>query len=339
MRLIFQFLLVAFTTNCFGQQLGLIGKKAIHFQIKTKADTIDFVVVDTALKAKKPVFLFCQGSLPMPLFVKFKKYGTEMVGGGVSNFDLPEIKKHYHLVIVSMPKTPVVVEERNINDNYCYVPDSTQKQVFSRAYIEADYLQNYVDRADRVLRFLQKQTWVNPQKTVVAGHSQGSKVAGKLALQNKKVTHVGLFAANPFGRVDQFVRQARLDAQFGKITWEQADQQMEEQYQYFREAHQADSLKLKPELKAWKTFSEPFIDDWLKLKTPLYLAYGTEDRTADLCDLVPLFFIQENKNNLTFKRYLGLDHNFFEVENGRANYNKGHWPEVMNRFVQWTMEN
>lgn len=321
-----------------GQRMGTVAGQAVHFQLINKADTIDFVVMDTQLRVTKPVFLFCQGSLPMPLFVKFNQYGTQMVGGGMSNFKLSEIRKHYHVVVISMPKTPLVAPESSLNEQYCYVPDTSRKQVFSRAYVESDFLQNYVDRADRVLRYLYKQPWVQHGKLVVAGHSQGTKVATKLALRNQHITHLGLFAANPFGRVDQFVRQARLDAQLGKIDWEEADRQMEDQYEYFRMAHNPDSVKLHPEMKAWQTFSEPFIDDWLRIKAPIYLAYGTEDRTSDLCDLVPLFFIQENKSNLRYKRYLGLDHNFFEVNNGRPDYEKGHWPEVMQAFIDWTLQ-
>lgn len=321
-----------------GQRMGTVAGQAVHFQLINKADTIDFVVMDTQLRVAKPVFLFCQGSLPMPLFVKFNQYGTQMVGGGMSNFKLSEIRKHYHVVVISMPKTPLVAPESSLNEQYCYVPDTSRKQVFSRAYVESDFLQNYVDRADRVLRYLYKQPWVQHGKLVVAGHSQGTKVATKLALRNKHITHVGLFAANPFGRVDQFVRQARLDAQLGKTDWAEADRQMEDQYEYFRMAHHPDSVKLHPEMKAWQSFSEPFIDDWLRIKAPIYLAYGTEDRTSDLCDLVPLFFIQENNPRLRYKRYLGLDHNFFEVKNGRPDYEKGHWPEVMQAFVDWTLQ-
>ena len=76
--------------------------------------------------------------------------------------------------------------------------------------------------------------------------------------------------------------------------------------------------------------------DWLELEIPIYLAYGTEDRAADLNDIVPLFFIQERKNNLTLKRYLGLEHNFFELdEAGKIDLEKPHWNDVMMAFLEW----
>ena len=316
-------------------QTPLAGR-ALHFQTIHARDTIDFIVADTLLNQKKPIFLFCQGSLPMPLFATFKDYGTILLGGGIDNFDLENIRKHYHLVVISMPKTPLIAPEAQLNDNFYFVPDKNKPNTFAPAYIQADYLDNYVQRGLAVLKFLKKQPWVDKRKQVVAGHSQGSKVASKIALKNKQISHLGLFGANPFGRVDQFVRQAQQQARDGKISWEQADAEMESQYAYFRSCQSEDSLRVYPERRAWKTFSEPFLDDWLALKIPVYLAYGTEDPVASLCDLVPLFFIQENKNNLTHKRYLRLEHNFFEVEQGKANYEKAHWREVMNAFIEWT---
>jgi hypothetical protein len=132
------------------------------------------------------------------------------------------------------------------------------------------------------------------------------------------------------------VRDARKKAERGQISWAEADAEMERQYQYFRDAHHADSLATQPGLLAWKSFSESFLDDWLALDIPIFLAYGTADITSDLCDLVPLFFIQNGKTNLTQRRYLHLEHNFFETKaDGRADYEKPHWHEVTSGFLKW----
>ncbi|WP_152378406.1 hypothetical protein [Flavobacterium haoranii] len=187
------------------------------------------------------------------------------------------------------------------------------------------------------MKFLKKQTWVDNSKLVVAGHSQGSKVATLIALNNKKVTHLGLFAANPFGRIDQLIREYRKEAEFNQISWKEADKKIEEKYEMYKNAFNKDSLAKSPNLLAWKSFSRPLINDWLIIKIPTYLAYGTNDIASDLCDLVPLFYIQNSKENLTYKRYLNLEHNFFEINNdGTINYEKEHWQEVMNEFVKWT---
>ncbi|MEM9991318.1 MAG: hypothetical protein AAF738_06100, partial [Bacteroidota bacterium] len=55
---------------------------------------------------------------------------------------------------------------------------------------------------------------------------------------------------------------------------------------------------------------------------------------AELCDIIPLFFINAQKNNLTMQRYLGLEHNFFEVkEDGKVDYDSSNWTRVMNEFL------
>lgn len=318
------------------QEGRVIQKKAIAFQLTHSDDTIDFIVVDTILDQKKPIFLWCQGSLPQPLFGELEGRGYFFQGGGIANFDYQKILEQYHLVVISMPKTPVVVPKENLSPRFLYQPDPDKPNEFSEEYIKADFLSNYVKRGNTVIEFLYSREWVDTEELVVAGASQGTKVATKIAVSNPLVTHLGLFSANPFGRIDQFVRQPRLDAQLGHISWEKADSLMNQQYDFFRKANNQDSINSTPWLNAWKTFSEPFYDDWLSMDIPIYLAYGTEDRTSDLCDIVPLFFISANKDNLTLKRHLHLEHNFFEVEeDGSTNYDKGHWEDVMNEFLDW----
>jgi pimeloyl-ACP methyl ester carboxylesterase len=323
----------------FGQNLNIINNQAIQFSLKQKKDTIDFILIDTKLDEIKPIFLFCQGSLPLPLFVKPEKEKMWMIGGGITNFDLNEIKKKYHLIVISMPKTPVIVNEKNLNESYCYVPNPKEPDEFDKNYVKSDYLENYENRAKAVLKFLRKQKWVDNSKLIVAGHSQGSKVATLIALNNKQVTSLGLFGANPFGRIDQNIRDYRKSAESKQMTWEEADKRIKQTYEMFKDSYDEKILIENPNLLAWKSFSRPLINDWLKIKIPTYLAYGTNDIASDLCDLVPLFYIQNSKTNLTYKRYLNLEHNFFEVkENGRANYEKEHWKEVMNEFIKWTLK-
>lgn len=322
--------------NSFGQKGQLIENKAIKFSIEHKKDSVEFIVVDTILSKKKPIFLWCQGSLPVPLFCEIENYGNYFFGGGVSNFNYKEISAKYHLVIISMPKTPVVAKKEHLNAGFQYIPNPEEPHKFLKEYVDADYLDNYVNRANAVLKFLKKQKWVNNEQLIIAGHSQGTKVATKIAKKNKDVTHLGLFAANPFGRIDQYIREARLDAQLGKISWEKADSLTKDNYEFYKQVNNMDSIRTDPSLKSWKTFSESFYNDWLSIDIPIYLSYGSEDRTSDLCDIIPLFFIEKGKDNLTIKRYAGLEHNFFEFnQNGRIDYEKGHWIEVMGEFIKW----
>ncbi len=331
-KLIF-FIFLLLTLNGFAQT-NVKGTSYSHFQITSKNDTIDFVVADTNLTVAKPLLLFCQGSLPVPLFIKFGE--DEIWPATLSNFNLEELNKNYHVAVISKPKTPLIVEEDKLNPNSSYVTNIADPFSYSTEYINADYLENYVNRANKVLKYLKKQKWIESGKLVVAGHSQGGPIATQISLQNKDVTELGLFGVDPFGTIDIAIRRARLNAQLGRITWEEADSTMNQLYEEYKVVYNADSVKQNPKMKNIQSFSKPFYYDLLKLKIPIYMAYGTEDIIADLCDLMPLYFIENGKTNLTLKRYLGVDHNFFELdEHGRSNHERGHWEDVMNEFINW----
>lgn len=339
MKIALLFVTLLLVGSVFGQRKGIINHQVTHFELKNKKDTIDFIVFDTLLTTRKPVLLFCQGSLPIPLYIDFADAGIYSVGGGASNFDLETIKKHYHLVIISMPKIPVIVKDSNVNQSYQYVTNRGENpNSFSEAYLKADYLENYVDRAIHVLDYLRKQPWVDRSTLVVAGHSQGARIAPNIAVNYKHVTHVGLFGANPFGRMDQLIRESRKKAETKIISWEEAEKEMGQTLDLYADACDPEKVKLDPTLISWESFSRPQIETWLEVDAPIYVAYGTGDITSELCDLVPLYFIREHNNNLTLKRYYNLEHNFFELyEEGNPNYEKAHWTEVMNDFINWTI--
>lgn len=332
------FLSIFLTSNFYAQQPQLLEGKYNHFSLLSSNDTIDFVVVDSLLKSKKPIFLFCQGSLPYPLF--FKEENSKepfFFGGGLSNFDIKTIKKTYHVVVISMPKTPLYVGNKNIGAQKCYVPDTTNPYRLSTDFYQADQLDNYVRRANAVIQFLRKQDWCAKEKLVVAGHSQGSHIAVKLAYTNKHVTCLGLFGFDPFGRYEKLVRQIRKDAMQHKISWKEADSLMQEQYMLSEEVMNPQIRKNHPSTNAWYSFANPSLNDLMKLTIPIYVANGTHDNSGELSDYLPFYFIRANKKNLTLKRYFNMEHNFFEVnEKQDVDYNKPHWKEVMNEFVEWT---
>ncbi|AZQ65240.1 hypothetical protein EI427_23795 [Flammeovirga pectinis] len=331
-------LLTLLSFNTFSQAHYTLYDKVTVFSLTTEAnkDSIKFLVVDTEITQKKPVFLFCQGSLPLPMFMGLKGMETPFFfGGGISNFNINSITQKYHLVVISMPHTPIVVDSTHLSPygNY-YIPDPKQPQQLLKAFTDADYIDNYVDRSLEVLDFLKKQPWVDSSQCVVFGHSQGSKVATKLALKNKDISHIGLSGANPFGRVDQYIRTTKQDARNNKISWEEAEKRINLNYNNYEDSFNPDSVKVHSYLRSYNSFSEPLFDDWLALDIPIFLTYGTEDNASELCDIIPLFFIEQGKKNLTVRRWINCDHNYFPLdENKQPNYKKGHWKDVIIEFL------
>lgn len=335
MKYLSLFTILSLAIVAFGQQNEIIANQYSHFSISSKKDTIDFVVADTSLQVKKPVLLFCQGSLPLPLFVDFGENRIAPIA--LSNFDVDYMKEAYHIVVISMPKTPVIVSKDHVNRSYCYITDPENQQSFSPEYVRADFKQNYVDRANKVIRYLRKQDWVDATKIVVAGHSQGSRVAVSLASSNKHVTQLGLFGYNPMRRIDQLVWTYRERAKQGEISWEQADSLQQQQYQFYQDILNDKLLAEHPQLKSWRSFSTNSTEELSSLKIPVYIAFGSEDIIAEHCDLLPLDFAEKGKTNFVLKRYANMDHNFFPLnDEGRPDRKNGQWKAVMNAFIDWS---
>lgn len=318
----------------------LVGQKVIpntafsSFELKTKQDTISFMVSDTVFSAKKPILLFCQGSLPVPLVFQFDGTNFPAVW---NNFDLTEANKHFYVVSISMPHVPLIVTQKNINASYQYVPDTANPQLFDPLYLKGDYLANYVRRANAVLRFLYKQPWVEPSKTVALGHSQGSRVALALAVSNSSIKQLGLLGNNVHSRMDQIIWDIRHKAERGEITWEEAEQQQKENYAFHAEYQNEGMRKQNTSHNTWYSFSKDYENELTSLKIPVYIAYGSNDPVAQNTDLLPLRFIEAQKFNFQMVRYANCEHNFFPLVEGKPDYENGKWNEVFNAFVSWSL--
>lgn len=86
------------------------------------------------------------------------------------------------------------------------------------------------------------------------------------------------------------------------------------------------------------SLSQPSIQALTQLKIPVNIAYGSQDIVADYCDLLPLYFIENDKSNFVIKRYSNLEYNFLPVQSdGQPDHSQGKWPEVLNSFVNWSI--
>lgn len=55
-----------------------------------------------------------------------------------------------------MPQTPLIADEKQINESYWYFGNSKDKNIPTLEFQKADYLENYVNRGFKVLKFLKK---------------------------------------------------------------------------------------------------------------------------------------------------------------------------------------
>ena len=312
------------------------GTEYTSFRIQEENDFIDFVIADTNLSVKKPMLLFCQGSMPVPLFVNVED--EKIIPLILGNFDLDEMKKHYHVVVISMPKTPMIAKYAELSEEYFYVGNSGRRNPTDEFSL-ADYSENYLRRAKLVIDYLKKKAFIDSSKLVVCGHSQGSRIAVGIAAANKGVTHLGLFGYSNEPRMHEILRKIRVRAEKGEITWEEADSLQADRYRFYSRVFNDDSLKARPHLTSWRSFSKSSIYELARLKIPVYISYGSEDIGCVNSDMIPLYFIEQGKTNYVVRRYPGLEHNFFPVVDGRPDYKNGEWKNVMNAFIEWSLIN
>jgi predicted esterase len=338
MKKLILFFCLLLPARVFSQDLGLVdGLASRHFRLSEMKDSIDFILVNGKIDTIKPVLIFCQGSTPIPLVIQYAD-GAKFIPV-LSAFNYEQLAAKYHLVVISMPKTPFEVQIQKLNKLYMYVLDTARFESLNPDYLAGNYLENYVSRAKKVINYLYKQKWVNKKQTVIAGHSQGAKVALETAVNNKKIYKLGFFSGNPFGRTDQYIRLERYLSIIGKKTRAESQAMINYYYEVWKDVTKNPKH---PEIKygdpniTWTSFDKPLLNDFLKLKIPVYVAYGTEDFRSVMCDLLPIYFVSAGKDNLTLKPYVGLEHNFMELDKNRDPISdKIHWQEVMDNFVQW----
>ncbi|MEM6261254.1 MAG: alpha/beta hydrolase [Bacteroidota bacterium] len=279
--------------------------------------------------SRKGVMIFIQGSLPRPLVIR-----SERGIYPVYPFSIP---REYHVVILGKPGIPWELDDKKLKSDLTFRPDSGFPPATYQVHNHMEY---YVEAYQAVIDFLIRQPWVDSRLLVVAGHSQGARVAVRLAKRDSRISHVGFLSGNPQGRIEELIRRERIAASHGNQSAAVAQQHIEEIYQQWSLMQQSPTSQATwrgDTYHAWTSFSEPVLEDLISLDQPVWVGYGTADVTAAHCDVLPLRMQISQAWKLA--PYPGLDHNFFELnENGLPNYERGHWHTVITDFLAWVEE-
>jgi dienelactone hydrolase len=332
MKNILYILTILISGQLFAQNKKPVDYGFRHLQTIYKNDTIDILIKSKKGEENKlkPIFLFCQGSQPQPL-IKYDVQGMY----GVFPFRTDSLELNYHIVIISKPYIPIIADAKTLNREMSFVDQITGR--FPKKYSDRNYLDYYVNRNISVINFLQKQPFVNSNKLVVAGHSEGSTIASKLALLCKKVTHLIYASGNPLGRIQSIINQNRTNETDTDST-RYAESELEYWKQVVEHKNNLDDT-YGDTYKATYSFSVPPIQYLEKLKIPVLVCYGTKDISMPFNDYLRAEMIRQNKTNFTFKAYIGLEHNFFPMtETGQIDYDKFNWDKVANEWWKWTMK-
>ncbi|MGK4567895.1 alpha/beta hydrolase family protein [Flavobacterium sp. 3HN19-14] len=299
-----------------------------HLQFKFQNDPVDVIVISKKGEERipKPLFFFCQGSLPQPV-VKYDEKGLY----GTLPFDENPFLNDFHIVIVGKPFVPIISDVNKLGKDFMYLKD-IENEIPPKGYIERNYLDYYVFRNNFILRQLAKERWVRNRKLVVAGHSEGSSIAVKMAATNKKITHLIYSGGNPYGRIMSILAQSRF-------TENDSVHDGSNTIDYWKtvvDNSKSISFNGGDSFKTTFDFSQPQNENLSHLKIPVLVTYGTKDWSSPYNDLFRIEAIREKKSNFTFIDYPNLDHNFFPVnEERKPNYEIYNWDKVAKDWLIW----
>jgi dienelactone hydrolase len=305
-----------------------------HIVYKYKNDNVDILIFSKKgeYDIKKPLFFFCQGSLPTPL-IAFDENGAY----GTFPFIPYNLSEKYHLVIVSKPYIPVVVNVSALQSNFAYIDSSGN---YPKEYSDRNLLSYYAQRNIKIIKYLQKQKWVSSGQFIVAGHSEGSSIAAKMASESKKITHLIYSSGNPLGRILNIIagyraREADTDStrlgESSMVYWKKV----------VKNKNCMDSPHGGDTDKTTFDFSYPPPIKYLeKLKIPILVTFGTKDACAPFNDFFQVETIRQGKRNFTFRAYIGTEHNYFPLtENGKPDHNIFNWDKVADDWLNWLNDN
>jgi dienelactone hydrolase len=278
---------------------------------------------------KKPLFLFMQGSLPIPLMVTQEGYQYS-----IFPFNPDSLSTQFHLAIVGKPGIPLQADVSKLAPNFAYVDSITQQP--PRRFSQNDYPAYYVGREQKVIEYFQKKSFITRDQLIVAGHSAGATLAVGLASKCKKVTGLIYACGNPYGRIVTVVASARrLETDSTRYA------NVEFDYWHSLVEHPTDTSSLHGNThKTMFEYSKPVYKQLFQLHIPVLVVYASKDVSAPYADLLQIEAIRNRKKNIFFNCYTGLEHNFFGFNpNGSVNYEDAHWDQVGGDWNRWLYTN
>jgi len=326
--------------------LGQFDPKFEEYQHKIiikNNDTIRYHIYSKGRIEDKPnILLFFHGSGGSPLFSMSVRTDTVKVAEeGASDtiiqrslkirssapFDMDRMPKDYIFVIISKKGVPFSTDQDN------YLPGVT--------FFENESLNYRVWQGDEVIKDITKRWIRQPEKVVIIGHSEGSDVVAKLGYVNKQVTHIGFWAGGGNTQYYDFALFIQKEVQNGTITQAEAIMSIDSLFTQLKsieqEPYNTEKQWQENSYRRWAQFSEPPIDNLLKIEKPLFVAVAGQDESVPIESslLIPIEFIRHRKDNLTFKIYPDYNHSFEKIPQNESEEWSWEFMNVFEEFINW----
>lgn len=274
--------------------------------------TVNYYVTKTGQDTIKPVLLYLDGSGPIPLFHQIPQGMASTVV-----IDWQKLQKEFQVLLISKPGIPFV-------DKVEMDPQRGPQYEAPEEYHERLSLDWRAESADLVIKKLLAE---HPNREVIVlGFSEGAQVAANLASKNKEIDYLLLVSGNGLNQLYDFIINARLKAERGQMTHNQAQSEIDSLYRKFKDiyAHPESTTRFWQghTYKRWASFANnPPVEALTQVDIPIYIANGSRDQNSPVLntDYMKLQFQRLGKKNITYRVYPGYDHQFNEhvFENGQ----------------------
>lgn len=329
-----KYLLLLFPLLIFGPtnaQISSITDAFTHHVVITATDTVHYHTFSNGHPdSATNLLIYLQGSSAQPLFEVVEQEGMTNISTSIP-FDFNQIPENFLFVLISKKGFP-------------FVHKGNEPYPVPQTYYEHQTLDYRTHQADLVVNDLMKLNKNPFDKIVALGHSEGSDVVAKLGTINKEVTHFGYWSGGGNTQFIDFITFIRQRVNEGNMTEEEAAIEIESIFKKLREIMANPDATDKfwsgqtNSYRRWSHFSEPPVENLLKIDRPIFAAIGTNDQSVAIesAYLIPIEFIRHRKENLTFKAYPNLDHSFGQYsENGSyISYSD----KVFVEFLEWLEE-
>ena len=350
------FLLICFLCTvqliCGQGKPNLYTNDLMYYSIREKAykndvDSIRFVI-SYPFNSNNPTIVLLQGSGNYPIFSYNPIDSTKYLM--LPPYYLEQYKSSYNFVYISKPYTLISV------------PFSTNQVLFDTTFpnyvqfSKMDFLDYYVSQTHQVVAFLKRELLEKQAPIYLIGISQGGRIAIKYSSRYpKEVNKLVLYSSGIMDRSYEKILELRQIDDCNRESDSVRQQQIFDVYhnlsnqrKYVDQSNLNNNNQLRSNISLSHnlfsiyndfSFHEEMLSNYLlKLDLPILMVYGTLDMKARDNDIIPFFFIQKNKSNLTILPKLNCNHFFEEIQfdkslNKEIKVFKGY--EVYNDILLW----
>ena len=201
--------------------------------------------------------------------------------------------------------------------------------------LKNDNLKYISNRNEKVLAFIKHLTFIDKNKIILLGHSEGSRIAFEIAKKKKnKISRLIYLSGNPFGRYMNLVaRKRNIETEKDLLK---NDTIFDNWEIILKNKNNANYEKGGDSYMSTYIYSQPHYKEFLKIGIPVFIGYGTRDDSSLFNDLFHFYVFNEHKDNFYFKSYTGLEHSFFPLnDNGEVNYEDSKINIVIDDILIW----